>query len=157
MAKEKNNKKLKVAPWRIVKIFLISFLIFEIIFFLSFQGAKNNSLWPLDSSFYYYTTALLLASALFCYISLTQTFYEIQGPIFIHSKMGKITEYTFKNIVYLDEKFSLSKKMLRFFTYDGTEHLLVFDKKGVLFDTIREKSPLLTKEEFLRRFPNIKM
>ena len=155
---QKNNKEiLKVAPGKIIKIFVIAFFVFEIIFFLSFQGSKNGQLWPLDSSFYYYTPCLLVASAIFCYISITQTFYQIDGAIFLHSKMGKIVDYTFANIVYVDEEFSESKKMIRFFTKDGKEHLLMFDRKGKLYETILEKSPLLTKEEFERRFPNIKM
>ena len=90
-------------------------------------------------------------------LSLTQTYYEINGPVFIHSKMGKIVEYTFNNIIYIDEEFSLKKKMFRFFTKDGQEHLLVFDKKGVLYETALKKCPLISLEEFQRRFPNKKM
>ena len=89
--KEKDNKKLRVNPWRIIGIFVITFVVFEAIFFISFQGGSEN-FFKLNKSFYFYTSALLIATAIFCYISLTQTYYEIQGPIFIHSKMGKITE-----------------------------------------------------------------
>ena len=34
---------------------------------------------------------------------------------------------------------------------------LVFDKNGELYKTALEKCPLISKEEFCRRFPNIKM
>ena len=154
--KEKDNKKLKVNPWRIIKIFIIAFLVFEAIFFVSFQGGQE-SFFKLNKSFYFYTPALLIATAIFCYISLTQTFYEIRGPIFIHSKMGKITEYTFSNIIYIDEEFSESKKMMRFFTRDAREHLLIFDKEAVIYKTALVKCPLISKEDFQRRFPNVKM
>lgn len=157
MSIEKNDKILKVGPWRIIKIFALAFLVLEIIFYITFQGANNGDFWPLDRSFYFYTPLLFAATVVFCIISITSTFYEIRGAVFAHVKMGKVTEYTFNNIIYVDEDFSLSKKMLRFYTKDGTEHLLVFDKKGVLYQTILEKSPLITKEEFKRRFPNIKM
>lgn len=157
MKKEKANNIYHVAPGRIIKIFLIAFLVFEIIFYFSFQGSKTNSLWPLDRSFYFYTPALLVATGIFCYISITQTFYQIDGAIFLHSKMGKIVDYTFSNIIYVDEEFSTSKKLMRFFTKDGKEHLLLFDRNGVIYKTILEKSPLISKEEFERRFPNIKM
>ena len=153
----KDNKKLKVNPWRIIGIFTVAYVVFEIIFYVTFQGAVNGKLWPLDNSFYYYTPILFVATAIFCYISLTQTYYEIDGAVFIHSKMGKIVEYTFNNIIYIDEEFSEKKKMMRFFTKDGHEHLLIFDKNRVLYETALKKCPLISLEEFQRRFPNKKM
>ena len=153
---KKDDKKLFMNPWRIVKIFAITFLVFEVIFYLSFQGA-NGSFWPFDFSFYLYTPALIAASIIFGAISMTKSYYQIKGAIFIHSKMGKIVEYTFNNIIYIDEEFSEKKKMMRFFTKEGKEHILVFDKNGVLYKTALEKCPLISEEEFCRRFPNIKM
>ena len=153
---KKDPNKLRVNTWRIIAIFGVAFLIFEVIFYVSFQGV-NGGFWPLDKSFYFYTPALLVATFLFCYISLTQTYYEIQGAVFIHSKMGKVVEYKFSNIIYIDQEFSEKKKMFRFFTRDGQEHLLVFDKNAVLYQTSLEKCTLITKEEFQRRFPNKKM
>lgn len=157
MSNKKNNEIYKVAPWRIIKIFILSFLVLEIIFYLSFQGARNGAFWPLDRSFYFYTPALVIATIIFCFISITQTYYTIDGAVFTHSKMGKIVDYNFANIVFLDEEFSVKRKMMRFFTKDGKEHLLLFDKETAVYNTILEKSPLLSKEEFIRRFPNIKM
>ena len=154
---EKDNKKLKVNPWRIIAIFGVAFLVFEAIFYFTFQGAVNSQLWPLDKSFFYYTPILLVATAIFCYISLTQTYYEINGAVFTHSKMGKVVEYTFNNIIYIDQEFSEKKKMMRFFTKDGKEHLLIFDKNAELYKTALKKCPLISLEEFQRRFPNKKM
>ena len=154
--KEKDSNKLKVNPWRIIAIFAIAFLVFEVIFYVSFQGVKGVP-FPPDKSFYFYTPALVIASIVFAYLSLTQTYYEIKGATFIHSKMGKIVEYSFNNIIYIDEEFSTKKKMMRFFTKDGQEHLLVFDKNAVLYETALNKCPLISEEEFKRRFPNKKM
>lgn len=154
--RQKDPNKLVVNPWRIIKIFAVAFVIFEAIFYFSFQG-RNGTFWPLDPSFYFYTPALLAASVIFALISLTQTYYQINGPVFIHSKMGKVVEYTFNNIIYIDEEFSEKKKMFRFFTKEGREHLLVFDKNGELYKIALKKCPLISKEEFCRRFPNIKM
>ena len=152
----KDSGKLRVNPWRIIAIFAIAFVVFEAIFYASFQGV-NGKLWPLDKSFCFYTPALIIASVVFCALSLTQTYYEIKGATFIHSKMGKVVEYTYSNIIYIDEEFSLKKKMMRFFTRDGQEHLLVFDKNGVIYETALKKCTLISKEEFERRFPNKKM
>ena len=154
--KEKDSKKLRVNPWRIIKIYLLAFVVFELIFYFSFQGA-NGKLWPFDNSFYYYTPLLLAATGIFCYMSLTQTYYEIDGAVFTHSKMGKVIEYTFNNIIYIDEEFSERKKIMRFFTRDVREHVLIFDKEAVLYKTALEKCPLISKEDFIRRYPNVKM
>ena len=70
--------------------FGVAFLVFEAIFYFTFQGAVNSQLWPLDKSFFYYTPILLVATAIFCFVSLTQTYYEIDGAVFIHSKMACI-------------------------------------------------------------------
>ncbi len=153
---KKDPKKLKMNPWRIVKIFAIAFVVFEIVFYVSFQGA-NGKFFPPDKSFYFYTPALLAASIIFGIISLKQTYYEIQGATFIHSKMGKVVEYTFNNIIYIDQEFSEKKKMMRFFTKEGKEHLLIFDKDWEIYKIALDKCPLISKEEFLRRFPNTKM
>ena len=153
---QKENEKLTVNPWRVIKIFLLTFVVFELIFYFSFQGA-NGKLWPLDNSFYYYTPLLFVATAIFCGISITQTYYTIDGATFSHSKMGKVVEYTFNNIIYIDEEFSERKKMMRFFTRDGREHLLIFDKNRVLYKTALKKCPLISREDFIRRYPNVKM
>ena len=151
-----NQEKLRVKPWRIIKIFILTFIVFEAIFYLSFQGV-NGVFFPFDKSFYFYTPALIIASFIFCYISLTQTYYQIDGPLLVHSKMGKVIDYNFSNIVYIDKEFSEQKKLMRFFTRDGSEHLLMFDKNAIIYKTALVKCPLLTEEEFLRRYPNVKM
>lgn len=154
---KKDTSKLHINPWRIIKIFALTFVVFEFIFYFTFQGAVNGKLWPLDNSFYYYTPILFVATGIFCYISLTQTYYEITGPVFTHYKMGKVVEYAFSNIIYIDEEFSEKKKMMRFFTKEGQEHLLIFDRKGELYSIMLQKCKLISKEEFNRRFPNKKM
>ena len=153
---KKDPKKLKMNPWRIVKIFALAFVVFEAIFYASFQGA-NGVFWPFDKSFYFYTPALLAASIIFGFISYSQTFYQIEGATFIHSKMGKVVEYTFNNIIYIDQEFSEKKKMMRFFTKEGKEHLLIFDKNAEIYRIALEKCPLISEDEFLRRFPKTKM
>ena len=157
MMSEKDSKILRVNPWTIIAIYGVAFLIFELIFYFSIQGAVNGKLFPFDNSFYYYTPILLVATIIFCVISLTKTYYEIKGAVFTHSKMGKVVEYSFSNIIYIDQEFSEKKKMMRFFTREGQEHLLIFDKNGVLYQTALKKCSLISKEEFLRRFPNKKM
>ena len=155
--KAKNPNILKPNPWRIIVIFIILFFIFEAIFYLSFQGGVNKSFWPLDYTFYIYTPAVLGMNVLFCYLSISQTSYEVTSHKLVHTKMGKVNEYLWSDIVYIDEDFSSKKKMLLFYTKDGRDHYLAFDKKGVLYETALRKCRLVDKEEFKRKFPNKKI
>ncbi|MBQ0009342.1 MAG: hypothetical protein KBS97_03620 [Firmicutes bacterium] len=154
---KKKQKVLRPNPWRIILIFIILFIVFEAIFYVSFQGAISGKFWPLESSFYVYTTSLVAASILFCTISITQTSYELTSLKLVHTKMGKVSEYFWSDIIYIDEEFSRKKKMFLFYTKDGRDHYLAFDKEGLIFAKALEKCHLIDKEEFKRKFPNKKI
>lgn len=155
--KEKKPTILRPNPRRIILIFVILFVIFEAIFYFTFQGAISGKLWPLESSFYVYTTSLLAASILFGALSIFQTSYEVTSLKLVHTKMGKVSEYFWSDIIYIDEEFSTKKKMLLFYTKDGREHYLAFDKNGIIYTKALEKCHLISKEEFKRKFPNKKI
>ncbi len=70
--------------------------------------------------------------------------------------MGKVTEYFWTDIIYIDEEFSEKHKMMLFYTKDGKDHYLLFDKQRVIYETALAKVHQLTPEEFKRRFPHIK-
>lgn len=155
--KEKKPNILRPNAWRIIRIFIILFIVFELIFYATFQGAITGNFWPLENSFYIYTTSLVAASILFCALSIFQTSYEVTSLKLIHTKMGKVMEYFWADIVYIDEDFSSKKKMMLFYTKDGREHYLAFDKNAIIYQTALEKSHLISKEEFQRKFPNKKI
>ena len=155
--KDRKIPILRPNPWKIIGIFIVLFIIFELIFYVSFQGGINGKLWPLDTTFYYYTPCLLVASVLFCVLSIKQTSYEITSLKLKHTKMGKVSEYFWSDIIYIDEEFSSKKKMLLFYTKDGRDHYLAFDKQGILYEKALEKCHLVSKEEFQRKFPNKKI
>ena len=155
--KDKKTKILRPNPKRIILIFAVLFVIFEAIFYFTFQGAISGKFWPLESSFYAYTTSLLAASILFGALSIYKTSYEVTSLKLVHTKMGKVMEYFWSDIIYIDEEFSASKKMLLFYTKDGREHYLAFDKDGIIFTKALEKCHLISREEFIRKFPNKKI
>ena len=66
-------------------------------------------------------------------------------------------EYFWSDIIYIDQEFSKKKKMFLFYTKDGREHYLAFDKEGLIFSKALEKCHLMDKEEFKRKFPNKKI
>jgi len=155
--KDKKPEILRPNAVRIILIFVALFVIFELIFFLSFQGIASDHIWPPDTSFAIYTPSLAIASIFFCILSIKQTSYEVTSLKLVHTKMGKVNEYFWSDIIYIDQQFSERKKMLLFYTKDGRDHFLAFDKNGIIYSKALEKAHLLSKEEFQRKFPNKKI
>ena len=71
--------------------------------------------------------------------------------------MGKAFQYYFSEIIYVDEKWSEKHKTVLFYQKDGRSRFLAFDKNGEIYQAILERSPLLSREEFIQRFPNVKL
>ena len=116
----------------------------------------TNGFLPLEISFFIYTPLIIVISTLFCVLSITQTYYEIEKDKIIHHKMGKVTEIKFKEILYVDEEWSKRHKMVLMYLIDGRDHYLAFDKDGIIYNTVLEKANLMTWEEYKIRFPNAK-
>lgn len=149
MKKEKNPNILKVNPWKIILVFLGGFAVLEIVLTLSLFSS-------LDELFWIFSAILFGFSALFCVISITSTNYEIDKYKLVHRKMGKITEYFWSDILYIDEEFSEKHKMMRFFDKTGREKFLMFDKKHLIYEEALKRVNQITFEELKRRFPNVK-
>lgn len=154
MSNKEDDEKLRINPWRIILIFIGLFILFEAIFYVSFQ---YQQFWPLESSFYFYTPCLAGISILFAALSITQTYYVVDRNRIVHVKMGKAYQYFFNDIIFVDEKWSEKHKMLLFYQKDGKARYLAFDKKGVIYQAVLERSHLISEEEFLGRFPNVKL
>lgn len=154
MKSVEDEGKLRISSKRIVFIFIVLFFVFEAIFYFSFQ---RDGLWPFDISFYFYTPALLLSSAFFCYISITKTYYIIDKQKIQHFKMGKQYQYKWSEIIYIEEEWSKRHKMLLFYQADGHPKYLAFDKKGVIWEYAIKYSHLISTEEFRERFPKVKL
>lgn len=154
MQQKETDNKLRISSKRIVGIFILLFIVFEAIFYVSFQ---HDNFWPLEQSFYFYTPALLLSSAFFCYISITKTYYIVDRQRIQHFKMGKEYEYRWADIIYIDQEWSKKHKMLLFYQNDGRAKYLAFDTKGIIWDYAMKYSHLISHEEFLERFPKVKL
>ncbi len=154
MAKEKNSNKLKIPAKRIIIIFVILFFVFEAIFYVSFQ---YKQFFPLEPSFYIYTPSIAVLSIVFCWLSITQTYYEVDKGSIRHYKMGKVYEYRFSDIIFIDEKWSEKHNMLLFYQNDGRAKYLAFDKNKIIYEYALNYSHLISEEEFVERFrkPNL--
>ena len=150
-------QKLKIKPTRIILIFVLSFIVFEAIFYFTMQDFVNNGFFPFNTPFYFYTPLLLAVSVIFCVVSITQTYYELDKEKLIHHKMGKTYTYKFKEILYVDEEWSTKHKMVWFYDNAGKDHYLAFDKDGEIYKAIIERSPLMEWGEYKAKFPNAKM
>ncbi len=158
MQNKEKEEKLRINPWRIIFIFIGLFLIIEFLFYLTFQFSASDPVWwPLNISFFFYTPVLLGVTILFCVLSITQTFYIVEKSRIVHVKMGKAYEYYFNNIVYIDEEYSKKHKMLLFYTKDGKEYMLAFDKNAVIFEKCLERCNLISREEFIARYKQPKL
>ena len=153
MSSKEKYEILHLNPWRIILAFSVAFLVLEIIFFFNFQPTLSS----LDVSFFFYTPALLIASVIFCILSITSFSYKISDSEIVQIKLGKEFEYHWKNIIYINEEYSKKHKTLCFYTYDGREHFLMFDKNGKIFEEATKRVNQISRQELLSRFPNIKL
>ncbi len=148
--------KLKINPWRIILIFVLSFVVLEAIFYSIFQPWYQGDFFPFNkASFYIYTAALMIITVVFAILSISKTYYVIDAHQISHFKMGHEDVYRFVDIIYIDEEWSKKHKMLQFYLKSGKSRTLAFDKDGLLFKYAVEKSYTISKEEFVARFPNI--
>ena len=71
--------------------------------------------------------------------------------------MGKEYMYRWADMIYIDEEWSKKHKMLLFYMEDGKARYLAFDKQGIIFEYALKYSHLISYEEFLARFPKVKL
>lgn len=154
MAKNDENKKLRVSWLRIALIFVVLFLVMEAIFYISFQ---SGDFWPFNTMFYIYTPVLFATSVLFAVLTIRGTWYMIDSKKLTHSKMGHTKDYYWKDIIYIDEEWSRKHKMMLFYLADGKERFLAFDKEGLILEYALKYGRLIDREDFLRRFPKAKL
>ncbi len=65
--------------------------------------------------------------------------------------------YRFDNIIYIDQELSQRKKIVCFFTRDGLKKYIAFDKQGKLYPImLRECHNLISQDEFMIKYPNVK-
>lgn len=150
MAKQPNNKKLRVSAARIITIYAVLFVVMTLIFYISFQ---HDNFWPLETSFFIYTPVLFVVSLFFAILSINATYYVIDKNKLVHTKMGTSKEYYWKDIIYIDEEWSKKHKMMLFYMADGKERYLAFDKEGLIYQYALNYAKLLSYEEFKARFP----
>jgi hypothetical protein len=70
----------------------------------------------------------------------------------------KTYEYTYDNIVYINVDYSSKHSTLEFFLNSGKNVLLTMDKDKKLLTELQSRChKLLSKEEFLKKYPNARL
>jgi len=133
--------------------FFVLFVALEFLFW-GLMGTKpwkeNNLPWWVNIIYTVVALGLMLTGVL---IYRSKVYYMVDNKgIYRHGK--KIVEYRFKDIVYLDEEYANNHIETKIYLSTGVWVLLTLDRKKELLKLIKDKSPLLDKENFIYKYPN---
>lgn len=91
-------------------------------------------------------------------VTILTSYYEVNKKYVSVKRGTKTLIYYFADVVYIDEEKSEKKKMVHFYTRQGHARYLLFDKEAILYKTmIVNCKNRLTKEEFARQYPQVKL
>lgn len=152
------SKKLYISPLRMILTFTVVWILMEVFvlggsFLISWQYMVEN-----------YITVIIIASSIFigclffCIMALRTSYYELTKKGITYHKPGRNLYYGFNMILYIDEKYSEKHHVMLCYTDKGKDLYIVFDTKGKIYEyALKYCENLMTKEEYLRQFPNIRM
>ena len=148
--------KVPVDRKRTIITFIIADIIFAVLIFLScfylFVFQKWNAIQIIVIGIFVFVSIFMLV------LSLTRNFYVIESKYLVVVKAHKEMVYNYSDVVYIDKEQTEKKRVLCFATNKGHVRYLPFDKHGEIYTTFLKKCHnLLEKEEFQRRYPNIKL
>lgn len=148
--------KVKVDIKRTIGLFIIVDLIFAALLFLScinlFLFTKFGAIQILVILVYVGVSILMLV------LSLKRNFYVIESKYLVVVRSFKEMYYHYSDVVYIDKEKSEKKKVLCFVTNKGHARYLPFDAKGEIYKVMLKRcNNLLSKEDFEKRFPNVKL
>lgn len=148
--------KVPVDHRRTILIFIIMDLLFAIGLFLScmtlFLFQKWGVIQILIIILYVLTSIGMLV------LSLVRNFYVIENKYLVQVRAFKEAYYHYNDVVYIDKEQSEKKRTLVFYTNKGHVRYLAFDRNGEIYQAMLKKcNNLLSKEEFKKRYPNVKM
>ena len=148
--------KLPVDRKRTLKIFFIADIAFGIMLFLSCMNLFIFQRWNATQTIIVILYAVI--SVFMLILSLTRNFYVIEKKYLVVVKGTKNMFYNYEDVVYIDKLQSEKKKTLTFCTKQAHVRYLPFDKDGKIYQLFLNKCHnLLEKEEFVRKYPGVKI
>ncbi len=136
-------------------------IIFSILFvggliFLMFMSLFLR--WPWDWRQWFIIAMWLVSGIILSILTPLSIYYEVNKKYVEVTKYRKKTVYSYADIIYIDEEKSMKKKVIHFYTNKGHARYLTFDRKGLLYKTMLANSKnRISKEEFIRTYPNVKL
>ena len=148
--------KIPVDRKRTIIIFIIADIMFAGLLFLSCLNLFLFEKWTALQ--FGIIGVFVIVSVLMLVLSLTRNFYVIENKYLVVIKGKKEMYYHYADVVYIDDEQTKKRKVLCFATRQGHARYLPFDKHGEIYATFTKKCHnLLSKEEFERQYPNIKL
>lgn len=149
-------QKLRPSKKKMILYGIITYIVGAVIIYLAFFNKFMTLPWdaiPIVIIVLY--TAIV---ALFFILALKFYYYVIEKDFFVVRKMNKEIYYDYKDIVYIVEDRKSKNSAITFYLNNGAVRFLTPDKNDVLYETLLRKCHnLLSKEEMMARFPNIKL
>lgn len=148
--------RLPVDRKRTIITFIIADLIFAALLFVScinlFLFQKWNAIQIAIIAVFVVISVLMLV------LSLTRNYYVIESKFLVVVKGKKEMFYHYADVVYIDKQQTEKRKVLCFYTRQGHTRYLPFDKDGKIYTAFLNKCHnVLEKEEFERKYPNVKI
>lgn len=155
--------KIKPNPKKIIITYIIIFLIME----LAIWALMGTRFWSLTSFDQYvknnlltdliYTIIIFAICVIFLILTLVKSYYEFDNKHLIYKAM-KTYEYTYDNIIFINEEYSRKHGTLEFYLSNGKNVLLTMDKDKILLEELLKRcKKTISKEEFLKKFPTAKL
>jgi hypothetical protein len=83
---------------------------------------------------------------------------EYDDKCFYYTRFGKEEVYEFKHVLYIDEPYTEKHKALCFYLNTGKLKFISFDRDKKILDVfVSHCKNAITREQFVGRFPNIKL
>lgn len=146
---------LKPDPVRqIISMSVISLVMITLSFLLLFNW-QTSSLDIYNLGFFIF---LIVGSIIFCAFIYFRSKYELAPHGLIQQMIFKKLFYPYKEIVYIDEEKSENGHNLVVYTKSGRCVYIPLDRKKILFEEMKKRcKDVLPKDEFMRKYPNIKL
>jgi len=144
--------KVTVAPWRLIRVYLILGLFFGIFFYLipGFAFPPTQTHWFIMGVWFVTTLIYIL-------VGIFTNYYKIEKDGILQHRFTKNYFFRYDEIIYVDEEYTKKHKTLRFVTNQGQLQFLLLDKNELIYAEVKKKCDLINEEEMNRRFPRLKI
>lgn len=158
--------KYKAEPWRLTWRFLVAFAIvvliisllsYSLFFYFDFSTGRLYIIkW--DYRQILFVSIILGISVVFYILTMRSFYYEIEDKYFTVRRYSKVIQYSYDNIIFINEDRSEKEKKIIFYTEKTQMVSLLADKENKVYKTLLKKCPnRLSIEEFRRRHPEEKL